>query len=119
MAKFDQRGQHVTNQVNADSIGTVNLGSVQNKADLAGELRKLLAEVDKATLAGIIKEKISIDVEAHIKQAVLEIDEPKPKKEIILEHIASAKQLLEGITSAAGLVTALVQASKIAGEFFR
>lgn len=119
MAKFDQRGQQVVNQVNADSIGTVNLGSVQSKADLVTELRKLLSEVNKATQAGIIKEKVSVDIESHLKKAVIEIDEPQPKKETIIEHLEGAKSLLQGITSAAGLVTALMQAAKIAGEIFR
>lgn len=119
MAKFDQRGQHVVNQVNAESIGSINFGAVQNKAELVVELRKLLSEVTKATQTGAIKEKTSVDIETHIRKAIIEVDEPQPKKETILDHIEGARSLLEGVSSATGLVTALMQAAKIAGEIFR
>ena len=116
MAKFDQRGQKVVNQYNADVI---NFGSVQNKAELISEMRKLVTEVNKATQAAVIEEKISIDVESHLKKAVIEMKEPSPNKATILEHIEGAKKLLESVTSATSLVTALIQAAKIAGEIFR
>lgn len=116
MAKFDQRGQQVVNQVNAESIGSVNFGTVQSKAELVAELRKLLSEVSKATQAGMIKEEVSVDVESHIKKAVIEVEKPEPKKKSVISHIEGAKSLLDGITSATGLVTALIQAAKIAGS---
>lgn len=116
MAKFDQRGQQVVNQYNADVI---NFGSVQNTTELMDEMRKLLSEVNKATQAGIIKEKVSVDVESHLKKAVIEMSEPSPKKATIIEHLQGAKTLLEGVASATGLITALMQAIKIAGEIFR
>lgn len=115
MAKFDQRGQQVVNQVNAESIGSVNFGAIQSKAEFVAELRKLLSEVNKATQVGKIKEEVSVDVESHIKKAVIEIEKPESKKKSVIDHIESAKRLLEGITSATGLVTALIQAAKIAG----
>lgn len=126
MAKFDQRHQQVVNQtnaetvnqVNANSIGSVNFGSTQNKAEFIAELRKLLEEIEKAANTGAIEKKIAVDVEFHIKKAVVEIEEPQPKKKNILDHIASAKTLLEGLSSATGLVTALMQAAKIAGGLF-
>jgi hypothetical protein len=118
MAKFDQRGQKVTNQINAESVGVVNFGAVQNKAELVAELRKLLSEVNKVTQAGIIKEEIAVDVESHIKKAVIEAGKLEPKKKSILDHLEGAKKLLDGITSATGLVTALMQAAKIVGGLF-
>ena len=118
MAKFDQRGQKVTNQINADSVGVVNFGAVQNKAELVVELRKLLSEVNKATEAGILKEEVAVDVESHIKKAVIESGKSEPKKKSILEHLEGAKKLLDGVTSATGLVTALIQAIKIIGGLF-
>ena len=118
MAKFDQRGQQVVNQVNAESIGVVNFGAVQNKAELAAELRKLLSKITKSTQAGIIKEDVAVDVESHIKKAVIEIEKPEPKKKSVLDHIEGAKSLLDGIASATGLVTALIQAAKIASGIF-
>lgn len=118
MAKFDQRNQKVTNQINAESIGIVNFGIVQDKAELVAELRKLLSEVQKANQMGNIKEDTSIDVETHIRKAVLEIEKPEPKKNSIIEHLEGAKKLLDGLTSATGLVSALMQAVKIVGSLF-
>lgn len=118
MATFDQRGQHVINQVNANTIDTVNFGAVQTKAELIAELRKLLSEVEKATKAGIVEGDISVDVESHIKKAVIEAEKPEPKKKSILDHLEGAKSLLDGITSATGLITAIMQAAKIAGTLF-
>lgn len=126
MAKFDQRHQQVVNQTNADtvnqvnanSVGTVNFGSIQNKDEFIAELRKLLAEIEMASNKGSIEKKIAVDVEFHVKKAIVEIEEPHPQKKTILDHIAGAKSLLEGLSSATGLVTALMQAATIAGGLF-
>ncbi len=118
MAKFDQRNQQVVNQINAEKIGVVNFGTVQSKAELVTELRNLLSEVNKANQSGNIKEDVSIDVESHIRKAVVEIEKPEPKKNPIIEHLEGAKSLLDGIASATGLVSALMQAMKIAGTLF-
>jgi hypothetical protein len=115
MAKFDQRGQKVVNQVNAESIDTINFGAVQSKAELIAELRKILSELNKATKAGFIKNDIAVHVKSHIKKAISEAEKPEPKKKSILDQIEGAKKLLDGITSATGLVTALMQAIKIVG----
>ncbi len=120
MAKslFDQRGQTVGNQVNAESIGDVNFGAIQSKAELIAELRKTLFEVTKATKAGSIAEDVSVDVESHIKKAIIEAEKSEPKKKTIINHLEGAKSLLDGITSATGLVTAILQATKVVGGLF-
>ncbi len=126
MAKFNQRGQRVVNQtnaeivnqVNAKYVGAVNFDIVQNKAEFIAELRKLLEEIDKASKIGAITKNIAVDVEFHVKKAAVEVEELQPKKQSILDHIESAKTLLEGVTSAAGLVAALIQAAKIARGLF-
>jgi hypothetical protein len=118
MAKFIQTGQQVNNQVNAESIGVVNFGAVQSKMELASELRKLLSALQKETKAGKIDKKISSKAETHINKAVSEAEKPEPKKQTMLDHIEGAKGLLDGISSATGLVTALIQAAKIAGSLF-
>lgn len=118
MANFDQRNQKVVNQINAEKIGVVNFGTVQSKAELIAELHNLLSEVSKANRAGNIKEDISIDVESHIRKAVVELEKPEPKKIPIIEHLEGAKKLLEGITSATNLISALMQAIKIIGGLF-
>lgn len=112
---FDQKGQNVTYQFNA--AGNINFGDVQNKKELVDELRKLLVEVIKATQAGITKEEISVDVESHIRKAEIELRKPEPQKEKVVGHINGAKSLLEGVTAAAELVSALVKAATLVGGF--
>lgn len=126
MAKFYQQGQKVTNQINADvvnqvnaqSVGTVNFGAVQDKIEFIAELQKLLSELDKAKQSGIIKKGISIDFEAHIKKVIVEFEEPEPKKNVVFEHLEGAKKLLDGVASASGFVTAILQATDFARKFF-
>jgi hypothetical protein len=51
MAIFDQRGQQVNYQYNA--AGDINLGSVQNQAQLIEELSKLKSELSEAAEAQV------------------------------------------------------------------
>jgi len=118
MANFDQRNQHVVNQVNAERVDVINFGTVQNTSELVNELRNLLLEISKANQAGKIKEDISVDIESNIRKAIIEIEKPQPKKNQILEHLEGAKKLLEGLTSATSFVSALMQAIKIVGGLF-
>jgi hypothetical protein len=118
MAKFDFRGQKVNNQVVAETIGTVNFGGVQNKDELIVELRKLISEVAKATQEGIVNKEVSTGITLHIEKAIFEAEKPEPKKKKITENIEGAKSLLDGVTSASNLVSALITAAKIAGSLF-
>ncbi|MBL8091626.1 MAG: hypothetical protein JNJ43_14920 [Anaerolineales bacterium] len=118
MAKFDLSHSKVTNQVVAETINSVNFGTVQNKEDLVVELRELISEINKATKKGLVKKKISTDVKSHIEKAITEVRKPDAKKQPILEHIEGAKSLLDGMTSASNLVTSLITAAKIAGSLF-
>lgn len=118
MAKFIQTNQKVNNQVNAETIGVVNFDSVQDKAGLASELRKLLSELSILAQISKVDTNLSIDVEAYIKKSIAEMEKPEPKKDAVLENIEKAKSLLDGITSAASLVAALMQATQVARTFF-
>jgi ABC-type hemin transport system substrate-binding protein len=118
MAKININRQTVGNQIIADKIDVINLGTVQSKAELASELRKLLSVLQKETKAGKIDKKVSSSVESRIQKAVSETEKAEPKKKTILDHIEGAKSLLDGVSSATGLVTALMQAAKIAGSLF-
>lgn len=121
MAKFNihQENQVVGNQVIADTIGTINFGAVKNSADFKGVLKNLLSQLAKLETADKIEKSVVADAKSSIEKAIIEVEEPKPNKDLIIKHIEGAKTLLEGITSAAGLVTALIQASKMVGDFFR
>lgn len=115
-AFFDQRGQQVNYQYNA--AGNINFGSIDNKIDVATELQKLLAEVDKAAQAGVLSDEVAIDVEAKLKKAIAQAQKPEPSKKTTLGYLNDAKTLMEGITSAAGLVTALTQAIDLVRKLF-
>ena len=52
------------------------------------------------------------------KKPLLRLGNLNPKKKSILDHLEGAKKLLDGITSATGLVTVFTQAAKIVGGLF-
>lgn len=116
MANFDQRGQKVIYQFNSN--GDINFGTVQNKSELADELKKLLPELSKAIQTGAIQDETGVDVESHIKKAIIQVEKSSPDKKSILQNIENAKKLIEGIASASGLVSALIQAAELARKFF-
>lgn len=116
MASFDQRGQKVTYQFNAN--GDINFGNIQNKAEFVAELRKLISEVRLASKSGSIQEEIAIDVEANLQKAIVQAGKEKPDKKTILDHINGAKDLIESLASASGLVSALLQAANLAKGLF-
>ena len=111
MPTFDQRGQHVTYQYNAE--GNINFGAATAPADITAELRKLLNELTKASQNGAIDAETAIDVKAKVEKAVIQADKPNPNKENILDNINSAKGLIEGIASAVGLVRGFAQAAEM------
>jgi hypothetical protein len=114
MSLFDQRGQNVNYQYNA--AGNINIEAIQNQSDLVEELGKLKYEIEKAKLAGAIDEDDAIDAEYQIQKAIQEAKKSEPDKKSFVEHIGKAKELLEDTTAAAGLVTALLKAVKIAKD---
>lgn len=120
MATFDQRGQRVTYQYNA--AGNINIGGVQDRADLAGELEKLRAEVSRAREGGALEEETATDAEYQMTKAVQQAKKPEPDNKRLLDHINQAKSLIEGATAAggaaAGLVSALGQAAAQVHQFF-
>ena len=116
MATFDQRGQRVTYQYNA--AGDINFGAVQNRVDVVGELGKLQREMTTARQAGVFNEEVATDAEYQLTKAVQEAKRPAPDKKTILDHLSSAKTLVEGVAAAGGLVTALTRAAEVVQQFF-
>ena len=111
MAGFDQRGQHVNYQYNAD--GNINFGAVQSNIELVNELEKLKGELSKAATAHAIAEDVRIDTDYQLTKAIQQAKQPTPNKKSILNHLSDAKALIEGISAAGGMVTALIQASQL------
>ncbi|MBE0681102.1 MAG: hypothetical protein IH589_04250 [Anaerolineales bacterium] len=116
MSTFDQRGQKVNYQYNI--AGNLNFGGATTSADVALELKKLLQEVTKATLAGVIDAENGVEVESNIKKAVIQAEKPQPNKQIILDYINGAKAIIESLTSAAGLVGGFMQAIEMIRRVF-
>jgi hypothetical protein len=105
MAVFDQRGQQVNYQYNA--AGDINLGFVQNQAQLVEELGKLKAELSKAAEAQVIDADVFTDADHQMTKAIQQAKKPEPNKKNITEYLNNAKSILVSITAASEIVTAL------------
>lgn len=116
MAVFDQRGQHVTYQYNA--AGNIDIDSVQNRIELISELEKLKAELSRAASTHVIDAEVVTDADYQISEAIQQAKKPDPDKKTITDHLKEAKALIEGVTAAGGLVTALAQATEMIQKLF-
>lgn len=116
MAQFDMRGQHVTNQYNAGR--DIHFGAIQTPVDLIAELEKLNGQIGQAKEAGILNEETAIDTQYQVTKAIQQAKKPDPDKKTLVDHLTTAKALLENITAASGLVTALVGAVEVVQKLF-
>lgn len=116
MSVFDQRGQTVTYQYNAN--GSINFGMVQNRVDVVSELKKLHSEVIDATANGAIEAEVSNEVKYLLDKAMTQAQKPDPDKKTIMDHLAEAKNLMAGLVSVAGLVKGISEAIETVRKFF-
>jgi hypothetical protein len=116
VAQFDMRGQRVTNQCNAGR--DMNFGAVQTPVDLLAELEKLNEQFTQAKEAGVLSEETATDTQYQVTKAIQQARKPDPDKKTIVDHLTTAKALLENITAASGLVTALVGAVEVVQKLF-
>lgn len=116
MSVFNQQGQNVEKQYFAER--DIIFGAVQNRTDFVSELEKLKAEVTKARDAQVIDAEVATDVDYQITKAVQQASKPEPNKSNILEHISKAKELIQGVAEAGGIVTALIKVAELAQNFF-
>ena len=115
MATFNQHNQKVGYQYNA--AGNINFSSVQSNESLLSELRKLRAEFAKAIEMGVFEKKVAVDVSYKLDKALIEAEEPKPNKSKVEEYLIEVKTLIEGITTATGLIATLTQAAELVRKF--
>lgn len=113
---MNYQNSKIENQYNID--GGVNINSSNPNAIAIAELNSLLQEIAKATSKGVISPEQSIDIEAKIKKAIVQSEKPQPDKQSILENINGAKTLLDGLSSAAGLIPIFVQAVDMIKRLF-
>ncbi|MFN6539641.1 MAG: hypothetical protein RM021_025290 [Nostoc sp. EkiNYC01] len=112
VATFDQHGQQVQNQNNAardiNIKGDINIGNIQNTNDFIRELQKVKSELSKAGEAQIIDAEIVTDADYEIATAIQEAKKATPNKNLVLEAIKKAKNLLSKSAGAVEFVTALI-----------
>ncbi|SRR5260221_9824315 len=117
MAQFDMRGQKVTgNQYIAGR--DMNFGAVEDTADLIAELEKLKGEVAQAGETGILSEETATDAEYQVTKAVQQAQRPNPNKKTIVDHLTTAKSLIEGVSAVSGLVTTMIAAIEAVQKLF-
>ena len=116
MAQFDMRGQRVTKQYNAGR--DINFGAVQTSVDLIAQLEQLNGQVAKAQEVGILTEETATDAQYQVTKAIQQVKKPDPDKKTIVDHLTTAKALLDNIAAASGLVTALVGAVAVVQKLF-
>ena len=116
MAQFDMRGQRVTNQYNAGR--DMNFGAIQTPVDLIAALEQLNGQITQEQEVGVLSEETTTDTQYQVTKAIQQVRSPDPDKKTIVDHLTTAKALLENITAASGLVTALVGAVEVVQKLF-
>ncbi|MFL5694819.1 MAG: hypothetical protein ACJ795_23765 [Ktedonobacteraceae bacterium] len=116
MANFDMRGQRVTNQYNAGR--DMNFGAIQTPEDLIMAFEQLNEQFTQAKNEGVLSEGTATDAQYQITKASQQAKKPDPDKKTIVDHLTSAKTLIEGATATSGLVTALAAAIQIVQKLF-
>lgn len=112
MATFNQQGQTVGTQNNAD---TISIGQAQNKSEFLVELKELQNALEKAIDDKLITGENAIDAEMHVKKAALQANESQPDKKTLISHLTSAKEL---VTSADKITVGLSSIiDKVGGLF--
>jgi hypothetical protein len=116
VANFDMRGQRVTNQYNAGR--DMNFGAIQTPEDLMTAFEQLNEQFSQAKEAGVLSDEMATDAQDQITKASQQAKKPDPDKKTIMDHLSTAKTLIEGVTAASGLVTALAAAMQIVQKLF-
>jgi hypothetical protein len=112
MATFNQQGQTVQYQYNAE---TINFGEVRTSDDYLLQLKNLQAELKKAIAARAIPDEIAIDAEYQVSKAIQQAEKPTPNKKTLVEHLTSAKELVSNV---GGLAAAVGSAIAAVGTLF-
>ncbi|HWS83527.1 MAG TPA: hypothetical protein VN207_04645 [Ktedonobacteraceae bacterium] len=116
MSQFDMSHQQVDRQYIAGR--DMNFGQVQSADDLLALLEELKDHIAQGQKAGIIDEDVATDTQYQVTKAIDQSQKPHPDKKTIIDHLSMAKLLLENISAAGGLVTALAGASQVVQRLF-
>jgi hypothetical protein len=105
---FDQRGQQVKYQYNA--AGNINLGPIQDFADLVSQLDLLKQELSKARDSQVISELTESKAKTPLLEAIEEAKNSAPDKTSLLSYLGQVKDCLKGVSAIGGIVDAVSKA---------
>jgi hypothetical protein len=66
----------------------------------------------------VLSEETATDAQYQITKAAQQAKKPDPDKKTIVDYLTTAKTLIEGVTAASGLVSALVSAIHVVPLLF-
>ncbi len=103
MVTINMPGAKVKNQYIAE---TMNFGDVQTRNDLIDQFKQL-----KSGLHQAIEDKaVPVEAEGLIEQAIVEAGQAKPDKNILVEYLSSAKDMVSGVGGLASAITTAISA---------
>ncbi len=117
MAEFNMSGQKV-NGPQYIAGRDMHFGAVQNQNDLVAQLDQLKKQFTQAKEAGLLNEETATNAEHQVAQAAQQASSPTPDKKSILDHLTTAKALIEDMAATSGLVTTLVSAIEAVHKVF-
>lgn len=101
MAIFNQQGQVVSAQYNAE---TINFSGFKSRKDVIFELRQFQNELGKASEQIAFDNKVAAEVEVFINQVIIHAESERPDKKTMIQYLASAKDLVVGVTGFAAAI---------------
>jgi hypothetical protein len=114
MASFNQTGQTVEQQNNADVI---NIGAIASRSELLAQIDAIRRQLNVAAGSGQIDRDKQKLADEYIAEALTEAQKPVPNKLAVRDKIELAKNVVKDVVSVAGLYEALSKAAEVAGRF--
>ncbi|MBV9230424.1 MAG: hypothetical protein JOZ18_14030 [Chloroflexi bacterium] len=111
--KFE--GDNYGNQAGRD----INIGAGQHTGDdPIATLKHLQSLLAQAQERGLLDEETSTEAVYHVSKAFQQAKKPNPDKNSILDNLNTAKEFVEGVAAAGGLVTAIANAIELVRRMF-
>lgn len=119
MSTFNQNNQNIHgNQVNIGGDLIVSFNKIMEKSEIPTELIKIITALNEAQQKGIINAEIVSESKKQVEESINEIQKPNPNVKSVIENLNGAKNLIEGIASAGGLVKIFIEAAEMIRKFF-
>jgi hypothetical protein len=112
MATFNQQGQSVNTQYNAENI---HFESCKTPVEFIESLKQLQLEFSRSLQSKDNLDENDIDAESFLKKAVSQASKPHPDKKSLVKNLTSAKELATNVNE---LVSAISKAITTVGALF-